>query len=168
MTVVSTLYLYCRGVKYEHRISCPTTLSSKLLGTVTGWIPTIDTSHQNVSLGEEFTNLQQHCSRLLTLSVPGSVVHQQRVLKLPGILEGLEHIALIIILDIATNYEGSGSWSSSDLGLVGVGDHPQDRGENEDDEHDVTEEVPAQLAQLHQGGPPADTHCCTGICNDGY
>ena len=63
---------------------------------------------------------------------------------------------------VVADNEGPGSVGSSDLGLASVGDHPQHRAEDEDDQHDVTDQVPAHTQQPAPA-PPA-WHNSGGIC----
>ena len=91
------------GVEYEDWVPGTAGLPSKLLGTVTGRVPTVDGSNEDVSLGEELAQRQENCPGLLTLSVPGSVEHQQGVLKLSRVLERLEDISLVVILQVGAH-----------------------------------------------------------------
>ena len=146
-------------VVYEDGVTVAAGLPSELLGTVAGGVPAVDGCNEDVRLREELAQLQQDRPRLLTLSVPGGVEHEQGVLELSSVLKGLEHISLVIVLHMTAYYERSRSEGGSYLWLVRVVDDPEDGGDDEGDEHDVTDNPPADHGQA---ASLTDTSATTG------
>ena len=137
------------GVEDEHRVTRAARLSSKLLGAVRGRIPAVHSRHKEICFLEEVTNLQEHGPGLLTLAVPGGVEHEQGVFELTGVREGCVNVAMIVVLheSVSVLQERPRSWRGSNLRLIRVSDNTKNGANDENDEHDVTKQLPAQFQQ---------------------